>query len=118
MLLAAQGITSGPIWDRVATNLICLDGDEHHRLRRLVSKAFTPRATARLRTTISDVITQLVDRHTPEGRCDVVTDIARRYPIPIICALIGAPPEDWNCSPTGPTTSSRYSAGTPPMKSR
>jgi cytochrome P450 len=95
MFLAAQGITSGPIWDRVATNLICLDGDEHHRLRRLVSKAFTPRATARLRTTISDVITQLVDRHTPEGRCEVVTDIARRYPIPIICALIGAPPEDW-----------------------
>ena len=33
MFLAAQGITSGPIWDRVATNLICLDGDEHHRQR-------------------------------------------------------------------------------------
>jgi cytochrome P450 len=95
MFLAAQGITSGPIWERVATNLICLDGDEHHRLRRLVSKAFTPRATARLRTTINDVITQLVDRHAPKGRCEVVTDIARQYPIPIICALIGAPPEDW-----------------------
>jgi cytochrome P450 len=95
MFLAAQGITSGPLWDRVATNMICLDGDEHHRLRRLVSKAFTPRATARLRTTINDVITQLVDRHAPEGRCEVVTDIARQYPIPIICALIGAPPEDW-----------------------
>ncbi len=49
MFLAAQGITSGPLWDRVATNLISLDGVEHHRLRRLVSKAFTPRATARLR---------------------------------------------------------------------
>jgi cytochrome P450 len=95
MFLAAQDITSGPIWDRVATNLICLDGDEHHRLRRLVCKAFTPRATARLRATISDVINQLVDRHVVEGRCEVVTDIARRYPIPIICALLGAPPEDW-----------------------
>ncbi len=29
------------------------------------------------------------------GRCDVVTDIARQYPIPIICALLGAPAEDW-----------------------
>jgi cytochrome P450 len=95
MFLAAQDITSGPIWDRVATNLICLDGDEHHRLRRLVCKAFTPRATARLRGAISDVINQLVDRHAAEGRCEVVTDIARRYPIPIICALLGAPPEDW-----------------------
>jgi cytochrome P450 len=95
MFLAGQGITSGPIWDRVAANLISLDGDEHQRLRRLVSKAFTPRATSRLRTTIVDVITKLVTRQLVRGRCDVVTDIARRYPIPIICALIGAPAEDW-----------------------
>ena len=95
MFLASQGITSGPLWDRVATNLISLDGAAHHRLRRLVSKAFTPRATARLRTTIVDVITQLVDRHTGTGHCEVVTDIARQYPIPIICALLGAPSEDW-----------------------
>ncbi|WP_029112722.1 cytochrome P450 [Mycobacterium sp. URHB0044] len=95
MFLASQGITTGPIWERVATNLISLDGAEHHRLRRLVSKAFTPRATTRLRTTIVDVITDLVDRFTPVGRCEVVTDIARQYPIPIICALLGAPAEDW-----------------------
>jgi cytochrome P450 len=95
MFLAAQGITSGPLWDRVAASLISLDGDEHHRLRRLVCKAFTPRATARLRTTVVDVITELVDGHTGRGRCEVVTDIARQYPIPVICALLGATPEDW-----------------------
>jgi len=32
---------------------------------------------------------------TITGRCDVVADIARRYPIPIICGLLGAPREDW-----------------------
>jgi cytochrome P450 len=95
MFLAGQGITSGPLWDRVATNLISLDGAAHHRLRRLVSKAFTPRATERLRSTVVDVINQLVDRHTAAGRCEVVTDIARQFPIPIICALLGAPSEDW-----------------------
>jgi cytochrome P450 len=95
MFLASQGITTGPLWDRVATNLISLDGPEHHRLRRLVSKAFTPRATERLRTTIVEVINELVDHHTTTGRCEVVTDIARQYPIPIICALLGAPAEDW-----------------------
>ncbi|GAB1812145.1 cytochrome P450 [Mycobacterium sp. MUNTM1] len=95
MFLAFQGITSGPLWERVATNLISLDGAEHRRLRRLVSKAFTPRATARLRSTIVEVITELVHRHTATGRCEVVTDIARQYPIPIICALLGAPAEDW-----------------------
>jgi cytochrome P450 len=95
MFLASQGITSGPIWDRVTASLISLDGDEHQRLRRLVSKAFTPRATARLRTTVIDVITKLVERQTKRGRCDVVSDIARQYPIPIICALLGTPAEDW-----------------------
>jgi cytochrome P450 len=95
MFLAGQGITSGPVWDRVTATLISLDGDEHRRLRRLVSKAFTPRATARLRSTIIDVITELVDRQTVRRHCDVVTDIARQYPIPIICALLGAPAEDW-----------------------
>ncbi len=95
MFLASQGITSGPLWDRVATNLISLDGAAHQRLRRLVSKAFTPRATARLRSTVVDVINELVDRHTGTGHCEVVTDVARQYPIPIICALLGAPSEDW-----------------------
>jgi cytochrome P450 len=95
MFLASQGITSGPLWERVATNLISLDGPAHQRLRRLVSKAFTPRATARLSTTIVEVINELIDHHTETRRCDVVIDIARQYPIPIICALLGAPAEDW-----------------------
>jgi cytochrome P450 len=94
-LLAAQGITSGPVWDRVSRLMLSLDGAEHQRLRRLVAKAFTPNATARLRTLIGEVITELVDPLTAAGRCDVVTDIARQYPIPIICALLGAPREDW-----------------------
>jgi len=93
--LTAQGVTSGPLWDRVVSSIMCAEGAEHHRLRSLVSKAFTPRATARLHDTIVDVVNELADAVVDAGRCDVVTDIARHYPIPIICALIGAPREDW-----------------------
>jgi cytochrome P450 len=95
MLLAAQGITSGPLWDRVSTLIISLDGADHQRLRRLIAKAFTPRATARLDTTITAVLTELLDHLVDRGQCDVVTDIARQYPIPVICELLGAPSEDW-----------------------
>ncbi|MBX7434807.1 cytochrome P450 [Mycobacterium sp. Y57] len=95
MFLAAQGITSGPMWDRVAANLISLDGEEHHRLRKLVARAFAPRGAARVRDTVIEVITGLVDRQLPNGRCDVVADIAQRYPIPVICAFLDAPVEDW-----------------------
>ena len=54
-----------------------------------------PRAAERTRAAWVDVITELVDRYADAGRCDVVTDIAQPYPIPIICALLGAPREDW-----------------------
>jgi cytochrome P450 len=93
--LTAQGVTSGPLWDRVVGSIMCAEGAEHHRLRSLVSKAFTPRATARLHDTIGTVVNELADRVAEAGACDVVVDIARPYPIPIICALLGAPPEDW-----------------------
>jgi cytochrome P450 len=93
--LAMQGITSGPVWDKATKGLLSRDGADHNRLRRLVSKAFTPRSTARLKTTIAGVITELVDAVATTGRCDVVADIARQYPIPIISGLLGAPRQDW-----------------------
>jgi cytochrome P450 len=93
--LAAQGITSGPVWDKATAGLLSRDGADHNRLRCLVSKAFTPRSTARLKTTIVESITELVDPVASIGRCDVVADIARRYPIAIISGLLGAPRHDW-----------------------
>ena len=96
MNLLVQGITSGPLWDKVVNSLLCLEGDAHHRLRSLCSKAFTPRTVARLHDTMTDVMNELVNQVTDAGHCDVVTDIARPYPVPIICALLGAPREDWH----------------------
>jgi cytochrome P450 len=93
--LVVQGITSGPVWDKVCQTIMCVDAAEHHRLRRLVSRAFTPRAAERMRTACVDVISALVDRHSAAGCCDMVHDIARQYPVPIICALVGAPCADW-----------------------
>lgn len=93
--LTAMGITSGPLYDKVVASLLCLEGTEHQRLRTLVSKAFTPRATSRLSETIDEVVNELIDGVAANGHCDVVVDIAQAYPIPVICALLGAPREDW-----------------------
>lgn len=93
--LAMQGISSGPVWDRVGRLIVSLNGDAHRRLRRLVSRAFTPRAAERMRAACVEVITELIDPHAATGHCDLVADIARPYPVPIICALLGAPRQDW-----------------------
>jgi cytochrome P450 len=69
-----------------------MEGAQHQRVRSVVSKAFTPRA---VEPTIVDVIYEIVEPISRQGHCDVVTDIARPYPVAIICALLGAPREDW-----------------------
>jgi cytochrome P450 len=93
--LSAHGITSGPLWDRVTRSILNMEGEEHRRLRSLVARAFTPKATARMHDTIHTVVNELIDRVVDSGRCEFVADIARPYPIPVICALFGAPREDW-----------------------
>ena len=92
--LEAQGITSGPLWDRATSTILSINGADHDRLRRLISKAFTPRSVGRLDTTITEIITKLTDPLVDAGRCEVVEDIARPYPVPIIAELLGAPSED------------------------
>jgi cytochrome P450 len=95
IVLQAQGVTSGPLWDKVINSMLCVEGETHRRLRGLCSKAFTPRTVARLHDVMADVMNDLVDDIAGAGRCDVVADLARPYPVPIICALLGAPRKDW-----------------------
>jgi cytochrome P450 len=91
----AQGIIAGPLWRRITSLILSIDGDRHHRQRRLIAKAFTPRAVARMQQLIVEIITELLDPRVPVGRCDVVSDVAEPFPTPVICALLGAPREDW-----------------------
>lgn len=94
--LENQGVTSGPLWERATTSILALDGEVHTRLRRLVAKAFCPRSTLRLQSLIAHTITGLVEEFVANGGGDLVTEVSRRYPTPIICALLGAPQQDWH----------------------
>lgn len=76
-------------------SILTMEGDDHARLRRLVAPAFTPASANRLRPTMQAVVGELVDRVADKGECDLVADVCEPYPIPIICELLGAPPQDW-----------------------
>ncbi|GJO06438.1 hypothetical protein NJB1808e29_35630 [Mycobacterium marinum] len=93
--LEVQGVTSGPLWERAIASILAIDGDAHTRLRRLVAKAFCPRAITRLQALVTTTATGLVDALAATGSGDIVTDVSRPYPTPIICALLGAPAQDW-----------------------
>lgn len=95
LLPQLAGIDDEDFLSRRRKSILSMEGDEHTRVRRLVSGAFTPRAADRLRPFMRDVINGLVDGLAEDGRCEFVGDICEPYPIPIICELLGAPKEDW-----------------------
>ena len=59
-----------------------MEGDEHQRVRRLVSPAFTPRSADRLRPVMRRVIGGLVEPLLPTGRCELVARRVRAVPHP------------------------------------
>lgn len=83
----------GRAWKRQEQILLFMEGDDHHRLRRLVSKAFTPRAVEALRPSTRAVIAGLVDAVVDDGACDAVPTLCDPFPIPVICALVGIEPD-------------------------
>jgi cytochrome P450 len=77
------------------SSILTMEGEDHARLRRLVAPAFTPASANRLRPTMRAVVNELFDRIADQGECELVADVCEPYPIPIICELLGAPPQDW-----------------------
>jgi len=76
-------------------SILSTEGDEHTRLRRLVSPAFTPASADRHRPVMQRVIRSLLEPHLEAGRVELVAEICEPYPIPVICEVLGAPAEDW-----------------------
>ncbi|MET8981999.1 cytochrome P450 [Streptomyces sp. NPDC004539] len=76
------------------THLLNIDPPDHTRLRRLVSKAFTPRRVAEFEPRVRELTDQLIDRFARSGEADLIHDFAFPLPIYAICDLLGVPRED------------------------
>jgi cytochrome P450 len=87
---------AGEIDRELAENrpFLFLDPPDHTRLRRLVSKAFTPRTVERLRPRVQALVDELLDAVVPTGSIELVEDLAYPLPVQVISELLGVPPED------------------------
>jgi cytochrome P450 len=74
--------------------MIFLDPPEHTVLRRLVSKAFTPRRVAELEDEIRALCAKLFDAQRGKDSFDYVQDFGAQLPANVIAALLGVPPSD------------------------
>jgi cytochrome P450 len=70
------------------------DPPDHTRLRRLVSKAFTPRAVQALAPRITELVDGMLDAAGREGHVDVVEALAFPLPFAVIAEMLGTPPAD------------------------
>ncbi|MEU7028994.1 cytochrome P450 [Streptomyces sp. NPDC046275] len=83
-----RGLSLPPALD---ANLLNMDPPGHTRIRRLVSRAFTPRRVDALRAPIRRTADGLLDALGAEGRADLIAAYAAPLPIAAICDLLGIP---------------------------
>ncbi|TDC62335.1 cytochrome P450 [Actinomadura sp. GC306] len=72
-------------------SMINMDDPRHAKIRRIVSRAFTPRILAKMETDLQATATRIVDDLIEKGSGDFVTDVAARLPLQVICDMMGIP---------------------------
>lgn len=94
--LTALGLSDlTPLAKVMVRQMLFLDPPAHGRVRGIASKAFTPRRVEVLRSHIQQITDSLLDVVQPQGKMDVIADLA--YPLPAIVTaeMLGVPTSDW-----------------------
>ncbi len=76
-------------------NMVNSDPPEHIRLRKLVNKAFTPKAVAGLKPHIEATTHALLDEMSGHDEVDLLQKFVVPLPVRMICAMLGIPRTDW-----------------------
>jgi cytochrome P450 len=86
-----------PQVDRMMNNhMLNRDGEDHRRLRSIVSKAFTPKVIQGMRPRIQKIAEDLLDKVMPNGKMELVSEYAFPLPITVIAELLGIPLDNQN----------------------
>ena len=83
-----------PRADELGTSLIHLDGEEHARQRRVVSRAFVPRVVNGMRPRVEQLAHDLVDGFCPTGTTDLVETFSGPLPSVVMAEALGVPASD------------------------
>ena len=92
---SSRGATSvadlPPEFNEYFGSMINMDDPRHARLRRIVSRAFSPRLIAKFEGDVQRTAAAIVDDLLETGPCDFVQHVAARLPLKIICDMMGIP---------------------------
>ena len=90
-LAAFLDAVDGDVEELERTSILGIDPPDHTRLRRLVSKAFTPRTIEALRPRIQELVDEALDRIQAQGQADVISELAFTLPFDVISEMLGMP---------------------------
>ena len=116
--VSSHGITLEMIGDQPigVPMMIMMDPPEHTRLRKLVSRTFTPKRIGHLEERVRQICGELLDPLVGAGPFDFVVDYAGLIPPTVILALVGFPPGFAAEFRKTVDQSMHYEAGTDPVK--
>lgn len=80
--------------DFIRQSLLLMDPPQHTRLRKAISRRFTPKTVSNLEDRVRQITNQVIDGVIEKGSCDFSTDIAVQLPLAMICELMGVPEAD------------------------
>ena len=92
---AQNGVHDGPFVQWWAETLLSLEGDDHLRLRRLLSPAFRSRAIEAMRPQFQQLAGELIDAFAARGQVEFVSEFAEPYAARVLCQLLGLPEDEW-----------------------
>jgi cytochrome P450 len=93
-LLGGASVDRVKIFELSRDNMLLADPPDHTRLRKLVSRAFTPRQVDRLRPAVKALVDDLLDGLAETVRVDFMSDFALPLPMSVIGELVGVPTSD------------------------
>ena len=89
---SARGATSiedlPPEFNEYFGSMINMDDPRHARLRRIVSRAFTPKMLRQFQEDVQRTASGIVDELLVTGPCDFVQHVSTRLPLKIICEMM------------------------------
>jgi len=83
-----------PFWNLIRAGMLDVEPPDHTRLRRLVSKAFTPRMVEGLRARIRELAEELAQGLVERGGGDLLAEVAEPLPVTVIAEMLGIPERD------------------------
>nr|WP_179581021.1 cytochrome P450 [Leifsonia psychrotolerans] len=90
-----HGVHGGIFYDWWVKNLLVLEGDEHHRIRRLLNPAFSPTAARRLEPQFAALAEELIADFGDRTEIEFVRDFAEPFATRALCIMLDIPHDDW-----------------------